>query len=341
MPVLDPVFQAYVQAADPDPPLARIVETVIPPIREVSTGALRGGHLDVEDACADALMQVIARLRQLRDAGDDGAIQNLAAYAAVTARRVCADYLRRMHPVRARLSSRVRYVLTRDPRLRVRRSVAGPTHAGLTGWPDSRPSVPAADVSRLAGDLRLPTEGTALIASIHTLLGNARGWVEIGVLITALFDGASMQDPVFTPAENVDLPAPPAPDPAGGDDWRGALERAWREIAILPPRQRAALLLHLREEDGGSGLARLVLAGIATLATLAEALELTPAALADLWPSLPLDDVRIAQRLGATRQQVINLRKSARARLSRRLSELSSPVVIRGTFGRHIPREQP
>jgi hypothetical protein len=38
-----------------------------------------------------------------------------------------------------------------------------------------------------------------------------------------------------------------------------------------------------------------------------------------LWKELPLDDLTIAGRLGATRQQVINLRKSARARLVRRL----------------------
>jgi hypothetical protein len=36
---------------------------------------------------------------------------------------------------------------------------------------------------------------------------------------------------------------------------------------------------------------------------------------------LPLDDLTIAARLGLTRQQVINLRKSARLRLARRLRD--------------------
>jgi hypothetical protein len=40
--------------------------------------------------------------------------------------------------------------------------------------------------------------------------------------------------------------------------------------------------------------------------------------LAGLWHELPLDDRRIAERLAVTRQQVINLRKAARARLARR-----------------------
>jgi len=37
---------------------------------------------------------------------------------------------------------------------------------------------------------------------------------------------------------------------------------------------------------------------------------------------LPLEDAAIAERLGLTRQQVINLRKSARARLARRMRGL-------------------
>jgi hypothetical protein len=42
--------------------------------------------------------------------------------------------------------------------------------------------------------------------------------------------------------------------------------------------------------------------------------------MAAVWNELPLEDAVIAERLGATRQQVINLRKCARARLSRRLA---------------------
>jgi hypothetical protein len=40
---------------------------------------------------------------------------------------------------------------------------------------------------------------------------------------------------------------------------------------------------------------------------------------AEIWNHLPLDDNRIAEILNLTRQQVINLRKSARERLARRM----------------------
>jgi hypothetical protein len=51
---------------------------------------------------------------------------------------------------------------------------------------------------------------------------------------------------------------------------------------------------------------------------LAGTLEMDRGALDRLWDRLPVDDQTIAKRLGLTRQQVINLRKSARARLARR-----------------------
>ena len=52
---------------------------------------------------------------------------------------------------------------------------------------------------------------------------------------------------------------------------------------------------------------------------ISEALEIAPLEFARLWNLLPLDDLALAALLGVTRQQVINLRKSARERLVRRI----------------------
>jgi hypothetical protein len=59
--------------------------------------------------------------------------------------------------------------------------------------------------------------------------------------------------------------------------------------------------------------------GIATLRQLAAALEMSAESLAETWNELPMEDSRIAELLGLTRQQVINARKSGRERLARRL----------------------
>ena len=58
--------------------------------------------------------------------------------------------------------------------------------------------------------------------------------------------------------------------------------------------------------------------GVATFREVAAALEIGPEELAELWNRLPLEDLEIAARLGLDRQQVINLRSTARQKLARR-----------------------
>ena len=99
---------------------------------------------------------------------------------------------------------------------------------------------------------------------------------------------------------------------------RSYLQRLWSEIVLLPPSQRAALLLNLRDLQEGV-IVLLPLTGVATIRQIAEAVAIPPEEFARLWNDLPLDDAAVAVRLGVTRQQVINLRKSARARLARRM----------------------
>ncbi|HEU4387306.1 MAG TPA: hypothetical protein VFV34_05880 [Blastocatellia bacterium] len=60
---------------------------------------------------------------------------------------------------------------------------------------------------------------------------------------------------------------------------------------------------------------------ITTIRKMAEVLEMSSEEIGALWDKLPLEDSAIALRLGATRQQVINLRKCARGRLARRVRE--------------------
>jgi RNA polymerase sigma factor (sigma-70 family) len=98
-------------------------------------------------------------------------------------------------------------------------------------------------------------------------------------------------------------------------------DAVWREIRVLPPQQRAAVLLNLRDADGAPALPHFIVAGVATLADLAAAVDLALAEFAELWRELPLPDAKIAERLGIARQRVINLRQAARKRLVRRLNE--------------------
>jgi hypothetical protein len=83
-------------------------------------------------------------------------------------------------------------------------------------------------------------------------------------------------------------------------------------------------LLNLRDAQGRDVIALLPMTGIASIRQIAEALAMPAHEFAKLWNDLPLEDMTIAQQLGITRQQVINLRKSARERLARRMSALDA-----------------
>jgi hypothetical protein len=93
----------------------------------------------------------------------------------------------------------------------------------------------------------------------------------------------------------------------------------WEELQQLPRNQRAALLLNLKDSSGFSSITLFPATGIATLRQLGAALEINAEDFAAVWNELPLEDARIAEMLGLTRQQVINARKSGRERLARRL----------------------
>ena len=96
------------------------------------------------------------------------------------------------------------------------------------------------------------------------------------------------------------------------------LAKLWEQICLLNQPQRIALLLNLRDESGPA-TELFPLLGVATVREIAEAVGIPPEEFATLWQELPLDDLRIAEILDVTRQQVINLRKAARDRLRRRM----------------------
>jgi len=100
---------------------------------------------------------------------------------------------------------------------------------------------------------------------------------------------------------------------------REHLALLWQEIRDLPSGQRSAILLNLRDAEGLNAVMLLILTGTTTFTEVAGSLQMTTEQFAAIWGDLPMDDLSIAARLGVTRQQVINLRKSGRERLRRRM----------------------
>ena len=77
-------------------------------------------------------------------------------------------------------------------------------------------------------------------------------------------------------------------------------------------RQRIALLLNLKDEQGNSQIEMLPFTGVATMRQIARVLEMEDEEFARLWNELPMEDAQIARRLSLTRQQIINRQKIAK-----------------------------
>ena len=158
------------------------------------------------------------------------------------------------------------------------------------------------------------------VSSIFNHVGKP---VEFDELVSTLAEHLGIRDqPIESLAEDDDalqISAVGEPDQAWRLEKKLFLRRLWDELQQLPVNQRTALLLNLKDTGGGVCITLFPATGIASLPQLAKTLELSNESFAHLWNELPLEDARIAELLGVTRQQVINARKSGRERLARRL----------------------
>jgi hypothetical protein len=296
---------------------------------------------DAEDVHGEAVVQLLTRLRSMKSEAEGGAIGDFRAYAAVTTYRACDAYLRRKYPQRWSLLNRLRYLLenrTGQSGFGLWQDERGSWLGGFAAWQsEQRPPASAGRCERLLRDPQafaqraLPNEDVRRMnpaALLAALFHEAGGPIELDDLVRVVAELWEVKD--STPVEESGGPdeprepaweraADPAADIGAQVEQRDYLRRLWEEIRQLPARQRAALLLNLRDHQGRGILALLPLAGIATVRQIAALLEIPAPEFAALWNDLPLEDAAIARRMSLTRQQVINLRKVARERLARRM----------------------
>jgi DNA-directed RNA polymerase specialized sigma24 family protein len=337
----------YLAATDPDnadQSLVALIEHEVRPlvariVRQKAGATSIAGPSDIEDICADCTTGVLERLTDLRAGRDAEPIGSFSSYVAVAAFNGWHRYLRERFPVRSRLKNRLRYLCGHHPALAVWTDASGAAVCGLVEWRGKQrrentatrvsAGIPHDAVRRLLGNAGGKRElsemeaapailrwagGPLLLDELAELVGPLVGLVDQPTLRPRSVEGATS-----IPVEIADS----APSALTVLTDREELQHLWSEIEQLPVRQRHALLLNLRDADGQGIIFMLPLTGLATIHAIAAVLEMPAAELAALWRALPLEDTAIASRLGITRQQVINLRKSARARLGRRLNDLS------------------
>ncbi len=287
---------------------------------------------EADDLYQEALLQLLSQLQQFRRQPALHPITDVRGMAAVIAHRTCSRWMRRQFPERHALKNRLHYLLTRQRGLALWPDVGGKHLAGFAAWRGREVAASAARLKQLSDGEGLPARLRMLRSDRPRELGDALaalfdhlgGPVEFDELVRALAAPLGIRDqPLEVLAEDeaaVDvLPAAGESDPAWQIEKRIFLQRLWEELQQLPLNQRTALLLNLKDASGTGCITLFPATGIATLRQLAEALAMSAESFARLWNELPLEDARIAELLGLTRQQVINARKSGRERLARRL----------------------
>ena len=309
-----------------DPIIAKILKSKL----RVSLNGSQGSreNQDALDIASDLRATLIADLRAVQQHPDQKSVRSFPDYVAVKTYSACADYFREKNPRRWRLKNLLRYQLKQNPRFDLWKAEDSCWYAGLSDWRGTTAASTALPSSNTTlevfatKDVQVVTPAE-LLTAIFESVGHA---VEFDRVVTLAAEAWNITDTV---PECVDHPDwEPERESAHSTqrvdlllEQRLYLETLWIEVRELPILQRTALLLNLRDAQGGSAIFFIPHLGIASQTQIAEILELPQSELEALWNDLPLDDSRIAEMLSVTRQQVINLRKTARERLNRRMEK--------------------
>ncbi len=310
-----------------------LIETIIGSKLKVYSGQgfSQGADVELDDLCHEAATNLIAYLNNLRIGQIQTPIRVLEDFVAKTAFNVFNNYLRQKYPRRYSLKRRIQYLAKTSEDFDFWKDGS---HK-LVGFARWKGFAHAQNQSKRLADLR--HDERAFVAArmdaqpvderqqLPWLLANLFDWVDQPIEIDLLVDvSARLLKILDHPDEEI---SPTIEDKERKNsvptqlEQREYLKIAWSEIVDLPSWQRKALLLNLKKDDVGV-IDILPVCQIASPSEIADALEISIEELAQLWDRLPLPDAQIGEMLGIDSQKVINLRKSARERLERKMKKL-------------------
>lgn len=285
----------------------------------------------MDDLQSEVTLRLLARLRKFKENPEVYSIWNFRDYVATTTGRVCVNYLRSRYPNRCRLKNSLMYLLTRDPSFFLQQNQSGTQLCGLSEWKnvDEPASITTENFDRRKISSKLKRgfqNASSLRVALIEIFGISRAPVDLNELIKVMVTIFGVQDSeaknkAAADADIFEQISDTRNNPEQTVENIQFLRRMWSEIKELPVKQRTALLLNLKDSEGSDLLSVIPISGIATYREIAKILELSMDQFTTIWKEIPLGDLRIAELLGVTRQQVINLRKSGRERLIRRASE--------------------
>ena len=333
---MDHLLVQFIDATDEEQAdrwlVSLINEQAVPIVKEILGSSLRF-HLnnnsaastqDASDLFNDIITNLLSRLRNIRNDRTQGAITDFRGYIAATAYNACNLYLRQKYPRRARLKNRLRYLLSHNATFALWSNEASGLICGFAQWRDKSAVSPqrAFEKIQTAGLASAGIDRAQLSNLLNALFRSCGSPLKLDDLVNIVADICHEKDQPDEPLDTMVQLAAPTLDFEIMLEQQHMLALLWREVCELPGRQRLALLLNFKDARGQDLVSLLPYTRTATIEQIAEAIDLPLEEFLRLWNKLPLDDATIAELLGATRQQVINLRKCARERLERRMSAI-------------------
>ena len=285
---------------------------------------------DQQDVYGETILRLWKRLKKWMENQAQIDVEDFPAYVATIAGNCCNEYFRSKFPRRSHLKNRLQYLLTRMPEFEVWRGHSGELCCGLSRWKKRIEKLEKEKVLSFAEDPAVVqiAKQAQLPGAVQEILHRAGRPIALDDLLFLIgmlhpFQEQFRDAKVVSEVELEILADSRAEQDTHEslEEQKRNLERLWNEICQLPPNQRVALLLNLRDQEGREAITAFPALGIASIKRIAEILSIPLEEFAALWNDLPLADTAIAARLKLTRQQVINLRKSARERLANRMKK--------------------
>lgn len=346
---IDPLLSPFLEAteeAEGEPLMRLFAEHLNPVIKRALFHKLRPherrterlGGQDMEEIHHEVQLNLLKRLRAMKADPNTQFVTDLLSYATTATLNACDEHLRRRYPLRRGLKDKLRYHIVSDPGLALWEDARTGVVAGLAIWGAEQreristltPQAVRELLGRDTGLFQQPDPQrvrlSELIRAIFFAVGEPVGFSD---LVSIVADLQHIHDHL---AESIDEVSERVPgrlvsqltDPESLAEQHQTIQRLWGEICLLPRRHRVALLFNLRSDSGVNIITLLPLTGVATFEQIADSVEIPAHEFEAIWANLPMDDLSIATYLGATRQQVINLRKNARSRLHKLLQSLEA-----------------
>ena len=290
---------------------------------------------EAEDLYQDVLTKLVQRLNEFKAHPDQETINNFRQYVTSVATNRCHDYLRAKSPARARLKNSLRDLLDRHPDFALWKSDPHDSLCGFSAWrhrtvsPSSSRSIKQLEERpELFKEAKFPRE--------------VIGHVPLARVVAEIFEWVNspigIDDLVNTLAVLLEIKDHPVESLDDADHYwtqqiidstvrlehvweaREILQRLWKEIRRLPPKQRDTFCLSFEDASGDDLFSLLLDAEIVTWPEIATALDLSLKRLMTLWGHMPMDPAAIAAELGATRPQVNKWRFRALQQLEQQIT---------------------